>query len=81
MPTYRAILDGSGTMGEHNAAVYAGIVGTNAQIVAFVEEWNTLLQRHNLRYLKLAQALGFYGEFQSKAESGAIKETLGGMPY
>ena len=59
--------DGSGTIGQHLATVYAGGVTTMRQWAAFSEMWEGLLRKHDLAYFKMAEAMKTYGEFLPKA--------------
>jgi hypothetical protein len=59
-------LDGSGTLSQHKVLSYAGGVTTQAAWSLFEGLWHTALQRHGLRYFKMAEAMTFYGEFQPK---------------
>lgn len=73
--TYYVVFDGSGTIGTHPAIVYAGAVSTQAQWGAFAESWEHLLERHDLAYFKMAEAMTFYGEFLPKnAEWGTLRD-------
>lgn len=72
---YQVVFDGSGTIGQDRAIVYAGATSTLTQWNAFNEVWESLLIKHDLAYLKFAEANTFYGEFLPKVATwGAEKE-------
>src|SRR5438477_6067747 len=69
---YQVVFDGSGTIDQDRAVVYAGAGSSVAQWAAFTEAWDMLLAKHDLAYFKMAEAATFYGEFLPKvAEWGA----------
>jgi hypothetical protein len=62
-------------MDQDRAVVYAGAVTTIAQWNAFNEAWESILNRYDLAYFKMAEAATFYGEFAPKvSEWGNEKE-------
>jgi len=63
---YEIAFDGSGTIGQHLAIAYAGVMATHIQWGALSEAWSSLLKEHDLKYFKMAEAETFYGEFQRK---------------
>jgi hypothetical protein len=63
---YQVCFDGSGTIGQHKAYVYAGAISTQLQWQAFSETWEHVLAKNDLAYFKMAEADTFYGEWQPK---------------
>ena len=67
MATFHQVaFDGSGTFGTHSAIAYGGIVATTSQWGAFTESWAAVLNREDLQYFKMAEAMKWYGEFLPK---------------
>jgi hypothetical protein len=72
---YQVVFDGSGTIDQDRATVYAGATSSIRQWAAFAEVWDNLLVKHDLAYVKFSEADTFYGEFLPKAsEWGTDRE-------
>jgi hypothetical protein len=63
---FQVAFDSSGTFDRHPIVSYGGAVATLKQWSAFTEPWNEILQREELRYFKMAEAMKWYGEFVRK---------------
>jgi hypothetical protein len=73
---YQVVFDGSGTIDQDRAVVYAGALSSMAQWQAFTETWEGLLAKHDLAYLKFAEADTFFGEFVPKSIEWATEKEV-----
>jgi hypothetical protein len=59
-------IDGSGTIGQHVAVSYGGVVASQANWSAFTEAWRKVLEHYELPHFKMAEAMSWYGPFAAK---------------